>query len=92
MIWHETHNVLLQVLAELGIGGGICFAFLIGCTVAALVRTSRLLGRDRYRREKAAPGSVPPAFSAREHDQLRMHVVAATAGFAGWFTCAQLAR
>jgi hypothetical protein len=27
----------------------------------------------------------------RELDRLRMHVVAGTAGFVGWFTCAQFA-
>ena len=90
-MWRETHNVLLQVLAELGIGGGICFLFLMWCTVAALLDTRRLLRRERRRMQRAGPEDPPPAFSARELDQLNMHVVAATAGFAGWFTCAQFA-
>lgn len=89
-MWRETHNVVLQVLAELGIGGGAFFLFLMGCTIAALVRTSRLLRWDRRRRLDAVPGSVP-AFSPAEADQLRLYVAAGTASFLGWFTCAQFA-
>lgn len=91
VMWHETHNVLLQVLAELGIGGGFFFLFLMGCTVAALVHTRRLVWRARRHLARAGPDDPPPAFSARELDWLNMHVVAATAGFAGWVTCAQFA-
>jgi O-antigen ligase len=90
-MWRETHNVLLQVLAELGIGGGICFLFLMWCTAVALVDTRRLLKRERWRMRRAGPEDPPPALSVRELDQLNMHVIAATAGFAGWFTCAQFA-
>jgi O-antigen ligase len=89
--WHETHNVVLQVLAELGIGGGVWFLFLMGCAVAALRRSSRMLRKDQWRRRKAGPWDVPAAFSAREQDRLRMQIVAGTAGFAGWFVCAQFA-
>jgi O-antigen ligase len=91
VMWHETHNVLLQVLAELGIGGGVCFLFLMWCTVTALLDTRLLLKRERRRLQRAGPDDRPAAFSAREIDQLNMHVVAATAGFAGWLTCAQFA-
>jgi O-antigen ligase len=90
-MWHETHNVFLQILAELGIGGGIFFIFLMWCTSAALIDCRRLLNRERRRAELAGPWSQPPAFSMRELDRLRMHVVAGTAGFVGWFTCAQFA-
>jgi O-antigen ligase len=90
-MWRETHNVFLQMLAELGIGGGFFFTFLMGCTVVALVDCRRLLNRERRRAARGGPQMQPPAFSARELDQLRMHVVAATAGFVGWFTCAQFA-
>jgi putative inorganic carbon (hco3(-)) transporter len=89
--WHETHNVLLQVLAELGILGGVCFMFLMAATVIALSQTRRLLRRDWQRRNKGAPAVGPPAFSPAEAEQLRLHLAAALAGFWGWFTCAQFA-
>ena len=81
VMWHETHNVFLQVLAELGIAGGACFVFLIGSMVTALARTKRWLRRP----------IIVDAFIPRELDQIRMHVTAGTAGFAGWFVCAQFA-
>jgi O-antigen ligase len=90
-MWRETHNVFLQILTELGIGGGIFFIFLMGCTLAALIDCRRLLSRERRRATRWAPQFPPPAFSMLELDRLRMHVVAGTAGFAGWFTCAQFA-
>lgn len=89
--WHETHNVILQVLAELGIGGGFWFVFLMGCAVVALRRSSKMLRKDQWRRRKSGPWDIPAAFSARDQDQLRMQIVAGTAGFAGWFVCAQFA-
>jgi O-antigen ligase len=81
VMWHETHNVLLQVLAELGVAGGACFVFLMGCMVTALARTKRWLRRP----------AIVDAFGPRDLDRLRMHVMAGTAGFAGWFVCAQFA-
>jgi putative inorganic carbon (HCO3(-)) transporter len=89
--WHETHNVLLQVLAELGILGGVCFIFLMVATVIALAHTRRLVRRDQHRRNKGAPALGPPALSAVEAEQLRLHLAAASAAFWGWFTCAQFA-
>jgi O-antigen ligase len=86
--WHETHNVLLQVLAELGILGGACFVFLMVATILALRDTRRMLRRDQQRRIRGEPTA---AFTAREAEQLRLHLAAVMAGFWGWFTCAQFA-
>ncbi|MEZ5286659.1 MAG: O-antigen ligase family protein [Vicinamibacterales bacterium] len=82
--WQETHNVILQILAELGIAGGVVFLFLLACPVVALSRTKRLLRR-------LAPAGGMAALSAGEADWMRIQVGAAAAGFAGWVTCAQFA-
>jgi O-antigen ligase len=89
--WHETHNVLLQVLAELGVLGGACFASLMVATVVAMSGTRRLLRRAQQRRNPAASLAGPSAFSPVEVEQLRLQLAATMAGFWGWFTCAQFA-
>jgi hypothetical protein len=60
-------------------------------TVIALAHTRRLVRRDQHRRNKGAPALGPPALSAVEAEQLRLHLAAASAAFWGWFTCAQFA-
>lgn len=45
--WRETHNVLLQVAAELGITGLLVFGFLIACAAAGPLQTRRMLRRAR---------------------------------------------
>jgi O-antigen ligase len=80
--WRETHNVVLQILVELGLLGGLVFGYLLWRAVASITRTRRLLARERT-------GTAPSAFGPEERAWLRTHVVAVTAGFAGWFTCAQ---
>jgi O-antigen ligase len=92
VMWQETHNVVLQVLAELGIVGGSLFVFLILTPVPALIRTRRLLPRERpSRRETSASRVAALAFRPVEAEWMRLHTAAATAAFAGWFTCAQFA-
>lgn len=92
VMWQETHNVVLQVLAELGIVGGAVFIFLILSPIAALARTRRLLPRERPpRRETPASRVSALAFRPAEAEWMRLHTAAATAAFAGWFTCAQFA-
>lgn len=92
VMWQETHNVVLQVLAELGIIGGALFVFLILTPVAALARTRRWLPRERPpRKETAASRAAALAFRPAEAEWMRLHTAAATAAFAGWFACAQFA-
>jgi O-antigen ligase len=90
--FQETHNVVLQVLAELGIFGGAIFAFLMVRPIWSLAQTKRRLPRERpARRETPASRAAALAFTPLEAEWMRTHVAASIAGFAGWFTCAQFA-
>jgi O-antigen ligase len=80
--WRETHNVVLQILVELGVLGGLVLTYLLCRAAVSIARTRRLLSRD-------GRGTAPPAFRSEERERLRVHMAAVTAGFAGWFTCAQ---
>jgi O-antigen ligase len=91
VMWQETHNVFLQVLAELGAAGGAIFLFLVVRPVISLVRTRRLLPRAPSRRIVPENRTASLAFRPSEAEWLRAHTAAAMAGFAGWFTCAQFA-
>lgn len=95
-IWRETHNVLLQVAAELGTGGLVVFGFLLWRALTASGATRRLL--------KRASGSSPPAkpwqparpakaavISADQEAYLDAHAGAMTAAIIGWLICALFA-
>jgi O-antigen ligase len=84
--WRETHNVVLQVLAELGLIGGLAFAALIGRGMYTLGSTWRRL-RPRRRHPDAA--RLEGAFDPIELEWMRVHVAACIAAFAGWLVCAQ---
>jgi O-antigen ligase len=90
--WQETHNVLLQVLAELGAAGGAIFIFLMIRPIVTLARTRRRLPRERLaRRPSPAARIAAAAFTPLEGELMRTHTAASIAAFAGWFTCAQFA-
>ena len=77
--WRESHNIVLQVAAELGIFGlGLLF-FLIGRAAMAGRSTRRLL-------RKAAD-----VISPEERTWLLWYTAATTAALAGWFVCALFA-
>jgi putative inorganic carbon (HCO3(-)) transporter len=95
-IWRETHNVVLQIAAELGILGVGAFGFLLWRALSAGGRTRRLLRR--------ASGAAPPSrwqLKARDADPavitpdqanyLEAHAGALTAAVIGWFVCALFA-
>jgi O-antigen ligase len=89
--WRESHNVVLQVAAELGVLGVLVFMFLVARGAMAGMQVRRLLrraghGPSRPRRQNAPPGdaSVTPA----EVVWLHGHTAAMTAALAGWFACA----
>jgi O-antigen ligase len=88
--WRETHNVELQVLAELGILGGIAFGYVLARGSGALLWTWR---RFRVRRRAASDprpaAALDAAFDPREREWMRLHVAACIAAFAGWLVCAQ---
>ena len=83
--WKETHNVLLQVAAELGIFGLMAFGYLLvrGAKSAREVRT--LLRKAR------APTGAPAVVTPEERSFLEVHSMAMLASLAGWFVCALFA-
>ena len=88
--WRETHNVGLQVLAEMGILGGVAFAYLIVRGGGSLLWTWR---RFRVRRRPSADprpaAALDAAFDPHEREWMRLHVAACIAALAGWLVCAQ---
>jgi O-antigen ligase len=87
--WHESHNVWLQVAAELGTVGLAVFLFLVTRAVVAVYQTRRLLrrrrsgpsGRSRGVRRTAAPATDGVAW-------IDAHSTAMAASIAGWLVCA----
>jgi O-antigen ligase len=93
--WRETHNVILQVAAELGIFGLLAFMLLIWQAVAALRWTRRVFGPSdtRARPPTDMPEAIPvtDTFRPEERDYMRLHGAAMSAGLIGWLVCAQFA-
>jgi putative inorganic carbon (HCO3(-)) transporter len=93
--WRETHNVLLQVAAELGVFGLLVFLVLIWQAVSALLWTRRMfsVGKQAARPPSGEAGTVPvtEAFRVQEREWMRMHAVAMSASLVGWIVCAQFA-
>jgi O-antigen ligase len=92
--WRESHNVLLQVAAELGLFGVAVFAFLIVRGALASRQARRLLrraGGTPPRRGPPAAGSDTPAVARDEAEFLQIHAAAMGASLAGWFVCALFA-
>lgn len=77
--WRETHNVVLQVAAELGVPGLLVFGFLVVRAMTAGRQTRRLLRR--------AAAVVAPG----EADALDAHAAMLGVALAGWFVCALFA-
>jgi O-antigen ligase len=82
--WHESHNVWLQVAAELGIFGFAVFLFLVLLLFHAVYQTRMLLKR-RWARKPAGP---VPQISAEDATILESHSAAMMASIVGWFVCA----
>jgi O-antigen ligase len=93
--WRETHNVVLQVAAELGVLGSAVFFFLVFRALMAGRQARRLLpaatgapARSRWGRP------VPPSaavITPAEAQFFEMHTAALTAAVAGWFLSALFA-
>ena len=92
--WHESHNVWLQVAAELGLFGLAAFLFLVVRAFASVVQTRRLLRRLRAAPRTRAMGGrrpeadVPGAIPSRDAELLDWHSAAMAASLAGWLVCA----
>jgi len=96
--WRESHDVLLQVAAELGVLGLALFLYLIA-RGALCVRESRRLLRLAVPNSRRAR-SDPSGRAARtpeirlapgEYEFLDAHTAAMAAALAGWFVCALFA-
>lgn len=75
--WHESHNVWLQVGAEIGIAGLAVFLFLVFRAFYAVSQTRRLVARLRQRDQITSDESV--TFDA--------YAAAMTASLVGWVVC-----
>jgi O-antigen ligase len=89
--WRESHNVVLQVAAELGIAGLAVFFYLLVRAFLAPAQARRLLrAASPWRRPSQAPADVEPV-TAGEYEMLSLYTAAVTAALAGWFFCALFA-
>ncbi len=93
--WRETHNVLLQIAAELGVFGLLAFLLLIWQGVrGAAVDPSHVQHRQAGGTAPDAGGGTIPvteAFRPDERAWMQMHAVAMSASLVGWLVCAQFA-
>lgn len=90
--WRESHNVVLQVAAELGIVGLATFGFLVVRAVTSGSRNRRLLRQAQgrgTRRDASTP--VATVVTPEDAEWLRSHSTAMTAALGGWFFCALFA-
>jgi O-antigen ligase len=94
--WRVTHNVLLEMAAELGVAGLAVFSFLIVRAFAAALWTRRVLAWTHRRRTKRRARGTPDAdpddgLAPQERVFLETHASAMVACLAGWFVCAMFA-
>ena len=97
--WRVTHNVWLQVAAELGVFGLLAFAFLVVRAYSSNFVALRILRGPRRRGSGAARrGWTPPPpvrdpqldFSADERSILDINAKGMIAAMVGWTICALL--
>jgi putative inorganic carbon (HCO3(-)) transporter len=89
--WRESHNVMLQVAAELGVFGLFTFMFLVVRGAMAGSQVRRLLrraGHGQPRRRRTAALPADPAVTDSEAEWLQTHTAVMSAALAGWFFCA----
>jgi O-antigen ligase len=72
--WRESHNVFLQVGADLGIFGFLAFCFLIVRALLAPAQARRLLKKVQLH--------------PQERELIDTHTAAMSASFVGWLLCA----
>ena len=93
--WHESHNVVLQVAAELGIVGLAVFFFMVARAFYGIVQTRSLLKRARRagrpRRTGRTRDANAPVLDDDEADLLDGHSAAMLAALSGWLVCALFA-
>jgi O-antigen ligase len=88
--WRESHNVVLQVAAELGIAGLAVFFFMVTRAFMAPSQARRMLRAAAPNRRLPRGPDVEPLGEA-EYQMLTTHAAAVTAALAGWLFCALFA-
>jgi putative inorganic carbon (HCO3(-)) transporter len=90
--WRESHNIVLQVAAELGVVGLVTLLFLIGRAGMAGRQTLRLLRRASGPLMRGTRGySAASVVTPDDAEWFQGHSAAMTAALAGWFFCALFA-
>jgi O-antigen ligase len=93
--WRVTHNVMLQMAAEIGVFGLLAFAYLIWRAFAAAWWTRQALSwmhrRPPARRRKGVPAEPEDGLEPHERVFLETTASALVACMTGWFVCAQFA-
>ncbi len=88
--WRESHNVVLQVAAELGIAGLAVFFYLVFRAFLAPLQTRRLL-RLAARGHPSRTGTAVEPLDKREYEMISLYTAVVTASLAGWLFCALFA-
>jgi O-antigen ligase len=90
--WRVTHNVVLEMAAELGIFGLTAFLFLIWKGFSAAWWTNRALSWIHRKRTRGrAPAAPEDGLTDQERIFLQTHGAAMLACMTGWFVCALFA-
>lgn len=90
--WRETHNIVLQVAAELGVAGLAVLIFLVVRAGLAGRQTRQLLRRARGIARPGRSGRPDSAIvTPAETEWFDTHAAAMAAALAGWFFCALFA-
>jgi putative inorganic carbon (HCO3(-)) transporter len=92
--WRVTHNVLLQIGAEIGVFGLIPFIYFVWRGFSATWWTRRALAWTHRRIPKGRRGRAAESedgLEPRERVFLETTATALFASMAGWFVCAQFA-
>ncbi len=97
--WRVTHNVILQVAADLGIFGLLLFGWLVirGFRAPLYTRRHTREARRRWGEPSTTPavpivgGYGPDGLTDRERTFLQTHGSAMMASMMGWFVCAMFA-
>jgi O-antigen ligase len=87
-VWREAHNAWLQVASELGTGGLVIFAVIVGSGFVAGVQASRALRRAR---RKLARRSKESARWLARREPLELYAAAVLASLTGWLVAAMFA-
>jgi O-antigen ligase len=89
--WRESHNIILQVAAELGIFGLGLLLFLIGRAALAGRSTRRLLRRAAREGGRKQHHPAAPVITEAEHTWVVWYTAATMAALVGWLFCALFA-